>query len=54
MSRRHRDPARPPADESELRRMRDHVREYNIYGWAGLLLAELARMPAARPVMPAE
>jgi trehalose-6-phosphate synthase/HAMP domain-containing protein len=39
---------------SRMSRMRSQVREHNIYGWAGLLLAELARMPAARPVMPAE
>jgi trehalose 6-phosphate synthase len=30
---------------SRMRRMRAHVREYNIYGWAGLLVAELARIP---------
>jgi trehalose-6-phosphate synthase len=30
---------------SRMRRMRDHVREHNIYGWAGLLVAELARIP---------
>jgi trehalose 6-phosphate synthase len=39
---------------SRMRRMRLHVREHNIYGWAGMLLAELARIPsvsasAARP-----
>jgi trehalose-6-phosphate synthase/HAMP domain-containing protein len=35
---------------SRMARMRAQVREHNIYGWAGLLLAELARMPAVRPV----
>jgi trehalose 6-phosphate synthase len=39
---------------SRMARMRSQVREHNIYGWAGLLLAELARMPAARPVNHAE
>jgi hypothetical protein len=28
-----------------MRRMRDHVREFNIYAWAGLLASELARIP---------
>jgi trehalose-6-phosphate synthase/HAMP domain-containing protein len=38
---------------SRMRRMRAHVREHNIYGWAGLLLAELARIPhaASRPTV---
>jgi len=35
---------------SRMARMRAQVREHNIYGWAGLLLADLARMPTARPV----
>jgi trehalose 6-phosphate synthase len=37
-----------PASERRLRmaRMRQMVREHNIYRWAGLLLAELARLPA--------
>jgi trehalose 6-phosphate synthase len=30
-----------------MRRMRAQVREHNIYGWAGLLLSELARIPRA-------
>jgi trehalose 6-phosphate synthase len=30
---------------SRMSRMRGHVREHNIFGWAGLLLAELARIP---------
>jgi alpha,alpha-trehalose-phosphate synthase [UDP-forming] len=30
---------------SRMSRMRAHVREHNIFGWAGLLLAELARIP---------
>jgi trehalose-6-phosphate synthase len=30
---------------SRMARMRAHVREHNIYAWAGLLLAELARIP---------
>ena len=37
---------------SRMSRMRAHVREHNIFGWAGLLLAELARIPhevAPRP-----
>jgi trehalose 6-phosphate synthase len=36
-----------PADERRDRmdRMRRQVREHNIYGWAGLLLDELARIP---------
>jgi hypothetical protein len=33
-----------------MSRMRAHVREHNIFGWAGLLLAELARIP--REVLP--
>jgi trehalose-6-phosphate synthase len=32
---------------SRMSRMRAHVREHNIFGWAGLLLAELARIPRA-------
>jgi alpha,alpha-trehalose-phosphate synthase [UDP-forming] len=35
---------------SRMSRMRAHVREHNIFGWAGLLLAELARIP--REVLP--
>jgi trehalose 6-phosphate synthase len=36
----------PAADRrSRMRRMREHVREHNIYGWAGLLVAELAKIP---------
>jgi len=36
-----------PEDERRDRmdRMRRQVREHNIYGWAGLLLDELARIP---------
>ena len=38
-----------PSDASERRsrmaRMRTQVREHNIFGWAGLLLAELAKIP---------
>jgi trehalose 6-phosphate synthase len=37
--------ADPLERRSRMRRMRDHVREFNIYGWAGLLVAELARIP---------
>jgi trehalose 6-phosphate synthase len=38
--------AADPLDRrSRMRRLRAHVREYNIYGWAGLLIAELARIP---------
>jgi hypothetical protein len=29
-----------------MARMRQTVREYNIYRWAGRLLTELARLPA--------
>jgi trehalose 6-phosphate synthase len=36
---------------SRMARMRGQVREHNIYGWAGLLLSDLARMPTARPVI---
>jgi trehalose-6-phosphate synthase len=36
---------------SRMARMRAQVREHNIYGWAGLLLAELARMPTPKPVV---
>jgi hypothetical protein len=32
-----------------MSRLRAHVREYNIYGWAGLLVAELARIPQPSP-----
>jgi trehalose 6-phosphate synthase len=36
-----------PAGErrSRMARMRQTVREYNIYRWAGRLLGELARLP---------
>jgi trehalose-6-phosphate synthase/HAMP domain-containing protein len=36
-----------PEEERRLRmaRMRSHVGEHNIYRWAGMLLAELARLP---------
>jgi trehalose-6-phosphate synthase len=37
--------AEPLERRSRMRRLRAHVREYNIYGWAGLLIAELARIP---------
>jgi trehalose 6-phosphate synthase len=37
------------ADQDERRsrmsRLRSHVREYNIYAWAGMLAAELSRIP---------
>jgi trehalose-6-phosphate synthase/HAMP domain-containing protein len=37
----------PPGERrSRMGRMRQTVREYNIYRWAGRLLAELARLPA--------
>jgi trehalose 6-phosphate synthase len=35
----------PEDRRSRMSRMRSHVREHNIFGWAGLLLAELARIP---------
>jgi trehalose 6-phosphate synthase len=41
--------ADPLDRRSRMRRLRDHVREYNIYGWAGLLVAELARIPQPSP-----
>ncbi|HET7343049.1 MAG TPA: trehalose-6-phosphate synthase [Methylomirabilota bacterium] len=37
--------ADPLDRRSRMRRMRQHVREHNIYGWAGLLVAELAKIP---------
>jgi trehalose-6-phosphate synthase/HAMP domain-containing protein len=37
---------------SRMRRMRAHVREHNIYGWAGVLLDELARIPQAAAARP--
>src|SRR5438477_4621586 len=37
--------ADPAERRSRMRRMRQHVREHNIYGWAGLLVAELAKIP---------
>jgi alpha,alpha-trehalose-phosphate synthase [UDP-forming] len=40
----------PEDRRSRMSRMRAHVREHNIFGWAGLLLAELARIP--REVLP--
>ena len=44
-----------PAGErrSRMARMRQVVREHNIYRWAGRLLGELARLPA-RPIAPTE
>ncbi|HEU5323414.1 MAG TPA: trehalose-6-phosphate synthase, partial [Methylomirabilota bacterium] len=38
----------PDERRSRMRRMREHVQEHNIYGWAGLLLAELGRIPASQ------
>ena len=35
----------PEDRRSRMSRMRAHVREHNIFAWAGLLLAELARIP---------
>ncbi len=42
-----------PADEqrSRMRRMRANVREQNIYRWAAMLLADLARMPQSAPAL---
>ena len=37
--------ADPDERRSRMSRLRSHVREYNIYGWAGMLAAELARIP---------
>jgi alpha,alpha-trehalose-phosphate synthase [UDP-forming] len=39
----------PEERASRMRRMRSHVREHNIYRWAGMLLSELARMPQRSP-----
>ncbi len=37
----------PPGERrNRMTRMREQVREHNIYRWAGLLLSELARIPA--------
>jgi len=37
----------PPEErQARMGRMREVVREHNIYRWAGLLLSELARIPA--------
>jgi trehalose-6-phosphate synthase len=38
-----------PAEERRARmaRMHQHVREHNIYRWAGLLLSELEGIPEA-------
>jgi trehalose 6-phosphate synthase len=41
--------ADPLDRRSRMSRLRAHVREYNIYGWAGLLVAELARIPQPSP-----
>jgi trehalose-6-phosphate synthase/HAMP domain-containing protein len=41
--------ADPLERRSRMSRLRAHVREYNIYGWAGLLVAELARIPQPSP-----
>ena len=35
----------PGERRSRMARMRQTVREHNIYRWAGLLLGELARLP---------
>jgi trehalose-6-phosphate synthase len=37
--------ADPDERRSRMSRLRSHVREYNIYGWAGLLADELSRIP---------
>jgi trehalose-6-phosphate synthase len=36
--------ADPEERRSRMSRLRSHVREYNIYGWAGMLAAELSRI----------
>jgi trehalose 6-phosphate synthase len=41
--------ADPLERRSRMSRLRAHVREYNIYGWAGMLVAELARIPQPSP-----
>ncbi|MBI2202945.1 MAG: hypothetical protein HYU41_03690 [Candidatus Rokubacteria bacterium] len=45
--------AAPGAAERRARmvRMRQRVREHNVYRWAGLLLGELARIPAPAAVV---
>ena len=43
----------PEDRRSRMSRMRAHVREHNIFGWAGLLLAELARIPRGAATRPA-
>ena len=43
----------PEDRRSRMSRMRGHVREHNIFGWAGLLLAELARIPREAFTRPA-
>ncbi len=44
-----------PSDErrGRMARMRDVVREHNIYRWAGLLLGDLCRLPVEAPKGPA-
>jgi trehalose 6-phosphate synthase len=40
----------PPEERRlRMRRMRAQVREHNVYRWAGLLLAELARPSVGPP-----
>jgi len=43
-----------PSDERRARmgRMREGVREHNIYRWAGLLLSELERIPETQVSTP--
>jgi trehalose 6-phosphate synthase len=40
----------PGERRARMARMRLRVREHNVYRWAGLLLGELARLPAEHPV----
>ncbi|HEV8586000.1 MAG TPA: trehalose-6-phosphate synthase [Methylomirabilota bacterium] len=41
---------KPAERRARMTRMRQRVREHNVYRWAGLLLGELARMPVEHPV----
>jgi trehalose 6-phosphate synthase len=41
---------KPEERRARMARMRQRVREHNVYRWAGLLLGELARIPVAHPV----
>jgi trehalose 6-phosphate synthase len=40
----------PDEEHARMRRMRQWVREHNIYRWTGGVLAELSRLPEAQPL----